>query len=311
MNLLSASSPHVRAHLDTAGVMQLVLLGTIPGVVAISAFFGPGTLFNIIVACAFAEALEAAAMRLRGRPVLFYLKDYSALVTATLLAVALPPFAPWWLILTGIFFAIIVAKHLYGGLGYNPFNPAMVGYVVLLISFPVEMTRWLAPTSLLAEGNAALSLVEGVQLSIGALDVSRLDAVTMATPLDLLHNNNSEVVADLWEGNRQFGRFSGIGWEWANAGFLLGGLYLLYRGVYTWHAPISMLAAITVLSLLFYDGGSSASGGSPLYHLFGGATMFGAFFIVTDPVSSAVSTRGRIVFGRPDRRFDLRNPDMG
>ncbi len=102
---------------------------------------------------------------------------------------------------------------------------------------------------------------------------------------------------DLWAQTPQFGRWAGIGWEWVNLAFLAGGLWLLYRRIFTWHAPVAMLASLTLMSALFYAGGSSSSGGSPLFHLLSGATMFGAFFIVTDPVSSAVSVRGRLVFG--------------
>ena len=101
----------------------------------------------------------------------------------------------------------------------------------------------------------------------------------------------------LYSENNVFGSFGGIGWEWANAGFLLGGIYLMSRRIFTWHAPISMLIALTLCALIGYDGGSSNSGGSPAFHLLSGATMLGAFFILTDPVSSAVSNRGRIVFG--------------
>jgi electron transport complex protein RnfD len=119
----------------------------------------------------------------------------------------------------------------------------------------------------------------------------------MATPLDLLKQNKSLLVEDFWQQNAQFGRWAGIGWEWANIGFLAGGAYLLYKRIFTWHAPLAMLASLTLMSALFYDGGSAASAGSPLFHLLSGGTMFGAFFIVTDPVTSAVSNRGRLIYG--------------
>jgi electron transport complex protein RnfD len=119
----------------------------------------------------------------------------------------------------------------------------------------------------------------------------------MATPLDLLKQNSSLLIEDLWTQNPLFGRWGGLGWEWVNLAFLAGGIWLLQQRVFTWHAPIAMLATLTLLSALFYDGGSSASGGSPLFHLLSGATMFGAFFIITDPVSSAVSLRGRLIYG--------------
>ena len=166
MSLLNVSSPHAHRPLSTATVMQLVLLATLPGIAAMSLFFGWGTLLNLAIAIPLALLFEACVLKLRQRPLAFYLGDYSAVVTAVLLAIALPPHSPVWLVAIGIGFAIIIAKHLYGGLGYNPFNPAMVAYVVLLISFPVEMTQWAAPLSL--------------------IDSGAIDGHTMATPLDVL-----------------------------------------------------------------------------------------------------------------------------
>jgi electron transport complex protein RnfD len=292
MALLRITSPHAHGPLNTATVMRMVLLATLPGVVALTHFFGFGTLVNIAWACLVAVCCEALVLKIRKRPLGFYLNDASALVTATLLAIALPPYAPWWLILVGTAFSILIAKQLYGGMGYNPFNPAMVGYVVLLISFPVEMTRWAAPTGVAQVGTP------GLWAAIQAcFNPASFDAITMATPLDVLKQNNSLLLENLWQQNSQFGRWAGIGWEWANLGFLAGGLWLLYKRIFTWHAPIAMLASLTLLSSIFYDNGSSASAGSPLFHLLSGATMFGAFFIVTDPVTSAVSNRGRLIYG--------------
>ena len=290
MALLRITSPHAHGPMSTASVMQKVLLATIPGVIVLTHFFGFGTLVNILWGGIVAMACEALALALRRRPLAFYLKDYSALVTSTLLCIALPPYAPWWLIAIGVASSILLAKHLYGGLGYNPFNPAMVGYVVLLISFPLQMTAWAPPRGL----GELPSLLEALQACF--LPAS-YDAVTMATPLDVLKQNNSLLVEDLWQQNPQFGRWAGIGWEWVNIAFLAGGAWLLYLRIFTWHAPVAMLASLSLLSAIFYDGGSSASGGSPLFHLLSGATMFGAFFIITDPVSSAVSNRGRLVYG--------------
>jgi len=290
VSLMRITSPHTHGPARTSKVMQQVLLATLPGLLVLTHFFGFGTLVNVLWAAVLAIAFEALALTLRKRPLGFYLSDCSALVTAVLLGIALPPYSPWWLIAVGMASAILLAKHLYGGLGYNPFNPAMVGYVVLLISFPVQMTSWAPP-----RGAGELpGLLEALQ---ACFVPASYDAVTMATPLDLLKQNNSLLVEDLWQANPQFGRWGGVGWEWANIAFLGGGLWLLYQRVFTWHAPVAMLATLTVMAALFYDGGSSASGGSPLFHLLSGATMFGAFFIVTDPVSSAVSVRGRLVYG--------------
>lgn len=285
-----ASSPHDRATLSTQRVMQSVLLAAVPGIVVLTHFFGFGTLINIVWGCLVALACEALALRLRRRPIAFHLRDCSALVTAVLLCVALPPYSPWWLIAIGIASAILLAKHLYGGLGHNPFNPAMVGYVVLLISFPVQMTSWAPPRGL----GEMPGLLQALQ---ACFNPERFDGITMATPLDILRHNNSQLIEDLWRQNPQFGQWAGVGWEWANLAFLAGGVWLLYMRIFTWHAPVAMLASLGLLAALFYDGGSSASGGSPLFHLLSGATMFGAFFIVTDPVTSAVSTRGRLIYG--------------
>jgi electron transport complex protein RnfD len=274
--------------------MRLVLLATIPGLLALTWFFGFGTLMNVLWASITAMAFEALALKWRKRPLGFYLNDCSALVTAFLLGIALPPAAPFWLIMVGTGFAILLCKQLYGGMGYNPFNPAMAAYVMLLISFPVEMTSWMAPKGSFA--GDLLGPIDALRYCFG-FGRDTIDAITMATPLDVLKQNNSLLIDDLWSQSPQFGQFAGIGWEWANIGFLLGGIYLLYRRVFTWHGPLSMLASLSLMAVFFYDGGSSASGGSPLFHLFSGATMLGAFFIVTDPVTSAVSNRGRIIYG--------------
>ena len=297
MALMRVTSPHAHGPLSTQKVMQTVLLATLPGVAALTWFFGFGALVNIAFACLVALASEALALKLRRRPVAFYLKDCSALVTATLLAIAMPPHAPWWLILVGVAFSIIVAKQLYGGLGYNPFNPAMVGYVVLLISFPVEMTSWAAPRGI--EGHVPPGLLEAIRLCFGAGTelAAGVDAVTSATPLDLLKQNSSLPEQAVMAQNPQFSRWAGVGWEWANLGFLAGGLWLLYRRIFTWHAPVAMLGSLALMATLFQMAGGETSTGSPLFHLLSGGTMLGAFFIITDPVSSAVSNRGRLIFG--------------
>lgn len=295
MTLPRPSSPHLHGPASTARTMRDVVLASAPGLIALTVCFGWGTLVNLLWAVPLALGCEAAILHARDLPVRRALGDCSALVTALLLAIALPPAAPWWLVAIGTLAAIGFAKHLYGGLGQNPFNPAMVGYVVLLISFPLEMTRWIAPLG--AASGAVPGPLEALRGALGLLEPAGLDALTMATPLDLLRQNQTLLVAELWRGNPQFGRFGGAGWEWVNAGFLAGGLYLLWRRVFTWHAPAGMLGALVLMATLFYDGGSAASGGSPLFHLFTGATMLGAFFIVTDPVTAPASTRGRLLAG--------------
>lgn len=295
MALPRITSPHATGHNRTSQVMQLVLLATLPGVLALTWLYGFGTLINLCWAGLVAVGCEAAVLRLRRRPVRRILADRSALLTGVLLALALPPYAPWWLTLVASAFAIVFGKQIYGGLGQNPFNPAMLGYVVALISFPVEMTSWPAPRGFEAL-HPTLGLVEGLQRILG-LSAGLPDAWTQATALDVLKTNKSLTIAELWAANPAFGSFGGYGSEAVNLAFLAGGLFLLYRHVFTWHAPAGMLGALAAMSLLFWNGDGSDSHGSPLFHLLSGATMLGAFFIVTDPVSGATSPRGRLLFG--------------
>ena len=297
--MFKPSSPHTSRSGNTSAVMQTVALACTPGLIALTLSFGIGSIINVVLCCFFCVAFEAACLKLRNRNVAFFIKDCSAIVTAILLGLALPPYAPWWLIAVGCFFAIVIAKQLYGGLGYNPFNPAMVAYVVLLISFPVEMTRWTLDTALLAKESGLPDLGTAIKTVFAGVSPEFIDAYTGATPLDIMKQNKSLTVAGLYAKDSVFtqGLWAGAGWEWVNIGFLVGGVYLLYKKVFTWHAPVSMLGAIIVLSALFYDGGSSSSTGSPLFHLLSGATMLGAFFIITDPVSSAVSNKGRLIYG--------------
>jgi Na+-translocating ferredoxin:NAD+ oxidoreductase subunit D len=287
----------LRSTNSSAWMMQQVVLATLPGIAALSWWFGPGTLLNIAWAAIFALGAEAAVLRARGRAALATLRDSSALVTAVLLGIALPPAAPWWLIACASVFAIVIAKHLYGGLGRNPFNPAMAGYVLVLVSFPLQMTRWPAPLDAAATGQAVMGITSALQSSLGLLDATRLDALTGATALDLLRRNDALLISELRQSSTAFGTWGGAGWEWVNGAFLLGGLGLLARRVCSWHGPLGMLLGLFVMAALFHDGGSAASGGSPLFHFFSGATLFAAFFIVTDPVSAPASRRGQLLAG--------------
>jgi len=294
--LRQITSPHARGSFGTSRLMLEVLLATVPGIVVLTYFYGWGVLINLLLASVLAIVMEALVMLVRKRPVGFYIKDYSALVTAVLLALAIPPYSPWWIMAIGIFFSIVVAKHAYGGLGYNPFNPAMIGYVVLLISFPAAMSTWALPSTI----NGTVNL-PGLADSFAVVFFERtmVDGLTGATVLDLFRQNNELMIDQLYANNRVFtdAMFAGVGTESVNIAFLLGGIYLLVRRIYTWHGPVGMLGALTLCTFFGYDGGSSASQGSALLHLFSGATMLGAFFIITDPVSGCTSNRGRFIFG--------------
>lgn len=289
------SSPHGHQGNNIGQLMLLVLLACVPGFAAQFFFFGWGVMLNVVSVALFAVACEALVLTLRKRPAAFHLRDYTAVITGVLLALALPPTAPWYLGLTGAVFAITAGKHLYGGMGFNPFNPAMVGYAVLLISFPVQMTRWILPNGV---GDALPSFTDSMTLFIDGELLQGIDAYTGATTLDAFkQQRGAQLVSEFWQQSPVMGSWSGAGWEWINAGFLLGGLFLLYKRIITWHIPVAMLGALALLTALFHDGGSSQSHGSPLMHLFAGATMLGAFFIATDPVTAATTPRGRLIYG--------------
>ncbi|WP_184587597.1 RnfABCDGE type electron transport complex subunit D [Pseudomonas nitroreducens] len=289
MKLPRFSSPHASGANRTQKVMLTLLAACTPGALVLIGLYGVGTLFNLLWCSLLSLATEALMLKLRERPVTFFLKDGSALVTAVLLALALPPYAPWWLSAVATVFALIFGKHLYGGLGQNPFNPAMVGYAAVLVSFPQLMSQWPAPDSTLGVG-------EGLGQILGFASLAP-DAWVGATALDVVRNNHSLTMEELLVQSPAFGSVGGRGAELVNLAFLAGGLFLLWRRLFTWHAPVGMLGGLFVMSLLFWNGSGSDSHGSPLLHLFSGATMLGAFFIVTDPVSGATSNRGRLLFG--------------
>ena len=299
-----ASSPYTHNRRSTSSIMMLVLLAAIPGMAAQYYFFGPGNLLQVLLAAITAWSTEAAILKLRRQPIVLNLADNSALLTALLLGVSLPPLAPWWLIVIGTVFAIVIAKQLYGGLGQNPFNPAMIGYVVLLISFPVQMTSWLPPESLQVIKPGLLDSLSMIfthhtlagetmqQLQMG------VDGVSQATPLDSFktglragHSADQLLALPIFHGV-----IAGLGWQWINIGFLLGGLFLLANNTIRWHIPLSMLASLALCATL---GWLIAPGSlvSPLIHLFSGATMLGAFFIATDPVTASTTNKGRLLYG--------------
>lgn len=296
MEFPTFNAPHLPAQNSVARVMREVLLALLPGVACAIAFFGWGILINILLTASVCVLAEAAMLRLRGRPVRATLSDSSALLTGVLLALALPPLTPWWIPTIGALFAIVVAKQLYGGLGYNPFNPAMIGYVVLLISFPREMTLWNPATGLGAE---QLNLGQTLAWIFTATlpNTSGLDSWTMATPLDSAKTafGLGQTLHEI-ETSPLFGHWGGYAWEWINAAFLLGGLFLIYRRRIAWQIPAGMLGALFILALIFYASDTDAFI-SPLFHLFSGATMLGAFFIATDPVSASTTPRGRLLYG--------------
>jgi len=267
--------------------MLQVLLALIPGAVAMIWIYGDGVLINIVLAMSSAVLLEAAILAMRRKPVIHSLKDHSALVSAVLLALSPPPLTPWWVIMIGMLFAIVVAKQLYGGLGFNVFNPAMAGYAVLMISFPVQMTVWPDPDL------PRMELIDAIHWKfLNQLSVTQsLDAITRATPLDALRaaQRMQAEHATLASLTTIQSRYWIIGSLW-----LIGGCWLVYQRVAAWQLPTALLASFTLLVGVFWllD---PAQHPSPLFHLLQGNIIMAAFFILTDPVTAPMTAKGRII----------------
>ncbi|WP_249383820.1 RnfABCDGE type electron transport complex subunit D [Chitinivorax sp. B] len=267
--------------------MFKVLLALVPGITAYVLAFGPAILLQLVWASVLALGMEAAMLVLCHRPVVPFLTDGSALLTAWLLALSLPPTAPWWLMAVGIFFAIVVAKHLYGGLGNNLFNPAMVGFAVCIVSFPAQISHWLAPISLQTQPIAFTDLASQIFHS------TPWDAMTSATPLNSLKTqlHTGTPIHTI----RPQPVFQQAGLLWITLGYLIGGLWLLQQRVISWHVPIATLGTFTLLAaaLWLVDGSHFAS---PWFHLQYGAIVLGAFFVATDPVSGPTTLLGKLIF---------------
>jgi len=266
--------------------MGLVLLACIPGLLATLWTQGWGVLFSLLLCASSALCCEAALLAVRRQPVLPALNDGSALVTAVLLAIALPGQAPWWVPVTAAGIAIGVGKQAFGGVGRNLFNPAMVGYAFVLLNFPLHMNHW---------SNHAIGFVDSLQQVAGG--GGQVDAWAGPTILDGLRHNRSLTLDELFARHPGFGNVGGRSSEWINLALLFGGLFLLRRKVISWHAPAGLLGGLFLFSLLAWNGSGSDSNGSPLLHLFSGSTMLAAFFIATEPVSGPKANLARLLFG--------------
>ena len=287
-----STPPYLLKNASVQRVMLQVLAALLPGIAAYVWIFGPIILVQLALTTATALAAEAAMLKLREKPLAMFLSDGSAIVTAWLIALTFPPLSPWWLIVTGTLFAIVIAKHLYGGLGQNPFNPAMVAFAVCIVSFPALMSQW-------PSVGLQVSFADQARVVFGMMP--RLDAISGATPLDTLKTalkleEGTVSVTQLLADQTVYGFFAGRGWEWVTGGYLLGGIFLLWRGIISWHAPLSFIAGLTLLSGALWAW-HPAQFANPFFHLFSGGAMLGAWFIVTDPVSGCTTTKGKLIFG--------------
>ncbi len=298
MEFKRREAPFLSPRVSVASIMLQVLAALLPAAIAHIWYFGPGFVFNLLVAAICATAGEALMLGLRSRKPESGLNDFSALVTAALLAFALPSLTPWWVTATAALFAVVVAKHLYGGLGFNIFNPAMAGYVVALVAFPMHLNLWVAP-SMGDLDYQSLSVLQTLAFTLtGSLpDAFSVDAISRATPLDLMKSglNNAKTAAEI-RAIPIMGDFGGRGWEWIGNFLAIGGFWLMIKKIIRWQIPVAvglgLLVPVTIAYLI--DPGSNAS---PGFHLFAGATILCAFFIATDPVSAATSPKGRLFYG--------------
>ena len=298
MEFRRVEAPFIAPRVNVASIMLQVLAALVPAAIAHVWYFGPGFILNLLVASVFAVGAESLMLNMRSRKPETGLTDFSALVTAALIAFCLPSLTPWWVTATGTVFAVVVAKHLYGGLGFNIFNPAMAGYVVILVAFPMHLNLWVAPRmGDLDYQHLTILQTLGFTLTGSLPDGITFDALSRATPLDVMKAglNNAQTVPEI-RSIPVMGDFGGRGWEWIGNFLAIGGFWLLIRKIIRWQIPvgigIGLLGPATIMYMI--DPGSNAS---PGFHLFAGATILCAFFIATDPVSAATSPRGRIIYG--------------
>jgi len=273
-------------------VMLQVLLALVPAIAVYVWLIGPVILFQLLIASLAALTGEALMLRLRQRPLALFLSDGSAIVTAWLIALAFPPLAPWWLVAVATLFAIVVGKQLYGGLGQNPFNPAMLAFAAAIVSFPALMSQW--PVL-----GLKLTLLEQLQMVAGL--APRIDVMSGATPLDAMKTalkvgEGTVGVPTLLATREVFGLIAGRGWEWVAVAYLLGGVWMWWRRIISWHAPLGFLTGMSLLATALWAW-NPLQFANPLFHLFSGGAMLGAFFIVTDPVSGCTTPKGKLIFG--------------
>lgn len=261
--------------------------------------FGWPAIMLFVITLASSLAAEAAMLLLLGQPVRARLFDGSALLTGWLLALSLPPWAPWWISALGSISAIVVTKHLFGGLGQNLFNPAMVGRIVLLISFPVQLTMWVAPAPL---GSAAApSFSQSLAYVSGRTPIP--EHMSAATSLGVLRTELSRGIsvakssAELATPQQlAIGNKSGSMGETSAVLLLAGGLLLLALRIITWHIPVALLATLAALAAVSHALDPARFASMPI-HMLSGAALLGAFFIATDYVTSPVSRSGQLLFG--------------
>jgi H+/Na+-translocating ferredoxin:NAD+ oxidoreductase subunit D len=284
-SLFVSVSPHVKNHQTTARIMWTVAACLMPPLVLSVFVFGFQTLIITLVSVASCVATEAVSEKMLGRPVT--VRDGSAVITGLLLAYVIPPGVPFWMPILGAVMAIFVTKVLMGGLGFNIFNPALIGRAFLVATYPVAMTTaWLVPIR-----DASIFRYMG----------SGVDAVSTATPLYVLKHHGMGAMMDQF-GSMQsiyfdffFGLKPGCIGETSGLLLLAGGLFLIYKKYITWHIPLSIIASTAAFTWVF--GGETLFTGNPVLSILSGGLLLGAFFMATDYVTSPTQKTGQVIFG--------------
>ncbi len=279
--LIVSLSPHISGKDSVSRIMYDVLIALSPALLVSIYMFGFGALRVTLIAIFSAVLFEYIIQKfmLKVAPTI---NDGSAVITGLLLAFNVPSNLPWWMVVLGSFVAIAIAKMSFGGLGNNPFNPALVGRVFLFVSFPVAMTSWPVP------------IVTRFKL---------IDAVTSATPLSIVKEGlkNNVATSDLMSklpnySDLFFGQIGGCIGEVSALALLLGGAYLLYRKVITWHIPVAMIGAIVLFSGILW-GADPERYMDPMFHILTGGVFLGAIYMATDMVTSPMTPKGMLIFG--------------
>lgn len=298
MIAVGKSAPFSHAGNSVPRAMILVMLALAPATLFNLWLFGWPAIFLFAVCIAACVGVEALCLQWFGKEVGFYLRDGSAILTGWLLAMSLPPWAPWWTGMVGAIAAIAITKQAYGGVGQNLFNPAMVARVALLISFPLVMTTWVAPSPLFSAN--APGFAQALTITFGG---NLPDAMTSATTLGYVKTELTRGISVLEStaglpalSDMLFGLRAGSLGETSALLIVLGGLFLLVKRIISWHIPVAVILGVVAPAALAHAIDPARYAG-PLFHLFSGATFLGAFFIATDYVTSPVSKPGKLIFG--------------
>ena len=282
--LILSTSPHVQDGDSVAKIMLKVLICLLPVVAASIIYFGFNAIRVLLITTAACMFFEWLCCLIARRPNTVW--DYSAVVTGVILAMNLPPLASWWLCVCGAFVAIVIAKCVFGGLGQNPFNPAAVARVALLVGFAGPMTKFADP----CQGFMGPTFVSGATSFISG--ATPLTAAKAATTVEMISSlETPELLSDYF-----LGYMGGCLGETSGFAILIGAIGLFCFRLISWHIPVSMLTAIVIFTWIV-NGFDPALTPGPLFHLTTGGVMIGAFFMATDMVTSPMTKKGMLIFG--------------